>query len=311
MRVKWSHLRGHVLYAHPRSTKLTQTVDLFITSVQHPLGVCTGVRTTIAPVKPTKDLTDRQVQFRPVKRTNVCKHVRVCSDNLPKICPSVILIVCFTVTFRIPYEGWPQPVSMALCYHVQVSRMMHHLFNAIVYIIYFKSILLINSVICSLVYNPTRYTVFNVHPIRLLYRRIVRQDYRMLALSTSKSLNEVVYLTDGSEVSGLLKPHISKWPTTGFKWFKVFRIVTTGKLDGHVRLCPMIVKEDILKRLTSQFPEPVHPKKPDGLTEGIHKSLFDFIGMFKGSHSLLTVNHTAGHNGLRGHSGFSLWSATV
>ena len=67
----------------------------------------------------------------------------------------------------------------------------------------------------------------------------------------------------------------------------------------------MIVKEDILKRLTSQFPEPVYPKKPDGLTEGIHKSLFDFIGMLKGSHSLLTVNHTAGHNGLLCHSLFS------
>ena len=68
----------------------------------------------------------------------------------------------------------------------------------------------------------------------------------------------------------------------------------------------MIVKEDILKRLTSQLPELVHLKKPDGLTEGIHKSLFDFIGMFKGSHSLLMVNHTAGHNGLLCHSGFSL-----
>ena len=88
--------------------------------------------------------------------------------------------------------------------------MMYNLFNAIVYIIYFKCILLIYSVICSLVYNPTRYTIFNVHPIRLLYRRIVRQDYCMLALATSKRLNEVIYFTDGSEVCGLLKPHISK-----------------------------------------------------------------------------------------------------
>ena len=99
---------------------------------------------------------------------------------------------------------------MALCYDVQVGRMMYHLFNAMTNPVYFKSILLINSVICSLVYNPTRYTIFNVHPIRLLYRRIISQDYRMLALSTSKRLNEVVYLTDGPEVCGLLKPHIPK-----------------------------------------------------------------------------------------------------